>query len=125
MTAVIGTTMIAYGLNHYRCEPPLLPTALLALPIVAALLFLLAMLMGLHHPPFMVPEGWEWPSFTSIGERVGHAFALSLWTFIFGIPTVIVCGTIRRVVTATTRSTPHNETATNNPMDRSGGSTAS
>ena len=111
MTVVISICVMTYGLNHFRFRPRLLPTSLLILPFVAILLFGVAMLAGLHHPPFLAPPGWEWPPFTSIKERAMHAFALSLWTFIFGVPTVAACGVMRRVTMGA--STPSQTTNRN------------
>lgn len=74
---------------------------MLALPIIAIGIFALSLAFGLHHPPFMVVPGWEWPPFASIEERIGHAFALSVWTFIFGAPTILVLGVVRRSLEAT------------------------
>ncbi|MBM3965156.1 MAG: hypothetical protein FJ308_08840 [Planctomycetes bacterium] len=85
--------------NHFR-----LPTKLLSPRLELALVFIgmfsLALIMGLHHPPFMVPAGWQWPPFESIQERFVHAFALSLWVVPWGIATFCTCDVIRVVVRA-------------------------
>jgi len=71
-------------------------TTLFALPLIAMLLFCLALTSGLHHPPWMVPPGWQWPPFQTFRERLTHAFALSIWAFVFGTPTMVFCGIVRR-----------------------------
>ena len=121
VVAIVLTTIIVYYANRLRSKTSLLPTSLIALPMIAIGVFVIALLTGMRHPPFMVPPGWQWPPFASIQERITHAFALAIWTFVFGTPTMIVLGLIRRLFALIG---PTAETATNNPMDRSGGSAA-
>ena len=73
--------------------------------------------MGLRHPPFMVPPGWQWPPFTGIQERMTHAFALSLWSIVFGIPTLLFCGMVRRTVLFVELLTSQHQNATKNPSE--------
>ncbi len=114
VAAIILTTIVVYYANRLRTRTPCLATTLIALPMIAVFVFVIALLTGLRHPPFMVPQGWQWPPFASIKERTVHAFALATWTFVFGTPTMLVLGLIRRLITALN---PSPETATNNPMD--------
>jgi hypothetical protein len=114
VAAIVLTTIVVYYANRLRSRTPFLATTLIALPMIAIFVFVIAVLTGLRHPPFMVPLGWQWPPFESIKERIVHAFALAIWTFILGTPTMLVLGSIRRLFAALN---PTPETATNNPMD--------
>lgn len=97
VVAIVLTTIMVYYANRLRSNTPLLPTTLIALPMIAIGVFVIALLTGLRHPPLMAPPSWQWPPFASIKERVAHAFALAIWTFIFGTPTMLVLGLVRRL----------------------------
>lgn len=122
VVAIVLTTIIVYYTNRLRSKTSLLPTSLIALPMIAIGVLVIALLTGMRHPPFMVPPGWQWPPFASIQERITHAFALAIWTFVFGTPTVIVLGLIRRLFALIV---PAAENANNNPMHPSSGSSGS
>ncbi len=117
IATVVAVSAITYWINHFRCRPILVPSTLFAFPFIATLLFCIALAMGLHHPPWMVPPGWQWPPFTTIQERLTHAFALSIWVLFFGIPTVLIGGIIRRAVVFIALQASKQENATNKPMD--------
>ena len=90
----VCVSLTTYWINHFRL-PVRLPSLLIELPLILFVLFFLGLLLGLHHPPFMVPEGWEWPPFGSLQERFWHAFALSLLAILLVIPTLLFCDIIR------------------------------
>lgn len=108
--AIVSVSALAYYVNRFRSGRTNVPTTLRAIPFIAIGFFFSSLIMGLRHPPFMVPEGWQWPPFTNLHERVVHAFALSLWTFLFGLPTMLLLGLLRRLVSLVTRRA---DTATN------------
>lgn len=97
VSAIVLVSLIMYWCNHVVCNPRLVPSTLFLFPILFALFLISALILGMHHPPFMVPEDWKWPPFESFEERIIHAFALSVWTVIFGLPTIVWCGIVRRV----------------------------
>lgn len=110
---VISSSCLAYYFNRLRPRVSPLPSTLILLPLIALAVFVLSLALGLRHPPFLVPEGWEWPPFATIEERAIHAFALSIWTFIFGTPTVVLLGTVRRLLVSSLLAS---KTGTKNPM---------
>jgi hypothetical protein len=44
------------------------------------------------------PPDWKEPPLNTIGDRVFHALLLSTWTFIYGTPTILFCGILRRYI---------------------------
>lgn len=122
MVAIISLACTAYYFNRLRSQSPIVPTTLIALPVIAIGVFVIALAFGLRHPPLLVPPDWEWPPFASLRERMIHAFALSIWTFIFGTPTILIMGIVRRLIRMS-NVTP--DDATNNPMNPSRGSAVS
>jgi len=97
IATIVCVSLSTYWVNHFRL-PTALPTLLFEFSLVFLVIFCFALLLGLHHPPFMVPPGWQWPPFGSLQERIGHAFALSLWAIIWGIPTLLFCDFVRVVL---------------------------
>ncbi|RCS42112.1 hypothetical protein DTL42_19985 [Bremerella cremea] len=67
--------------------------AVLVLPLVSLLMFLIALLAGLQHPPLLAPPNFQQPPFESVEQRVQHAVALACWT-IFVMPPVWLFWTI-------------------------------
>jgi hypothetical protein len=97
IATIVCVSLTTYWINHFRF-PTGLPSLLFELPLIFFVLLCVALLLGLHHPPFMVPPGWQWPPFGSLQERIGHAFALSLWAIVWGIPTLLLCNIVRVVL---------------------------
>lgn len=98
MATIIGVTASLYFINHLRARPPFLASMIVAIPLIALAFFFVALLFGLHHPPFMIPPDWKQPLFTSIEERMIHAFALSIWVWIFSTWTILILSMIRRTL---------------------------
>lgn len=94
---VITVTAFAYYVNRYRL-PFELPTSLVLFPLVLMSLFVFALMLGMHHPPWMAPPDWQWPPFSSMMERMAHAFALSMWGVFWGVPVLMLCDTVRHAV---------------------------
>jgi hypothetical protein len=65
-------------------------------------MFCLAFMLGMPHPPSIFfwstiyPPGFTWPEIDTLSARAFHASLLAAWAFIYGIPTLIVCGIHQR-----------------------------
>ncbi len=96
---ITTVVMLAVCVRWINCRhlPERLPALAFEVPIAGIALFLLALLIGMHLPPFMAAPDYEWPPFNGLSERVVHAGILSLWTIPWGIPTLIFCSFIELI----------------------------
>ena len=90
---IVALYLLPIVLFQIRLGWPISKSVAFLIPVCTGILLLTALVFSLRHPPFMVPADWEWPPFTGIGDRVLHAFALSLWQLLWTPVGILIAAT--------------------------------
>jgi hypothetical protein len=95
---IASLTSVFYFIRHFRMPPEAAPISLLIVPLVGFCVFVISLVSGQHHPPFLAPADFQWPRFESMEERLGHAIAISCWTLFWSPLIIVICGLLRRAL---------------------------